>query len=277
MLGKKKRRIWLPLAVLLAGTVVAALDARLAVRHYRLETVRVSAPVRIALLTDLHSCDYGEGQAGLLKAVAAEGPDVVLLGGDIVDDDARMDPERAYTAASALAASWPTYYVSGNHEFWSGEADAIKTALEARGVTVLEGACVPVAVDGQTIQLCGVDDPAAGEAVWRAQLERAAAQADPDLFTILLTHRPERVEAYRGRGFDLILAGHAHGGQWRLPGVVNGLLAPDQGLFPPYAGGRYELEGGTLIVSRGLARESTRVPRVFNRPELVIIDVTPAC
>ena len=138
MLGKKKRRIWLPLAVLLAGTVVAALDARLAVRHYRLETARMSAPVRIALLTDLHSCDYGEGQAGLLKAVAAEGPDVVLLGGDIVDDDARMDPERAYTAASALAASWPTYYVSGNHEFWSGEADAIKTALEARGVTVLE-------------------------------------------------------------------------------------------------------------------------------------------
>ena len=257
MLGKKKRRIWLPLAVLLTGTVVAALDARLAVRHYRLETARVSAPVRIALLTDLHSCDYGEGQAGLLEAVAAEGPDVVLLGGDIVDDDARMDPERAYTAASALAASWPTYYVSGNHE--------------------LEGACVPVAVDGQTIRLCGVDDPAAGEAVWRAQLARAAAQADPDLFTILLTHRPERVEAYRGRGFDLILAGHAHGGQWRLPGVVNGLLAPDQGLFPPYAGGRYELEGGTLIVSRGLARESTRVPRVFNRPELVIIDVTPAC
>ena len=160
MLGKKKRRIWLPLAVLLAGTVVAALDARLAVRHYRLETARMSAPVRIALLTDLHSCDYGEGQAGLLKAVAAEGPDVVLLGGDIVDDDARMDPERAYTAASALAASWPTYYVSGNHEFWSGEADAIKTALEARGVTVLEGACVPVTVDGQTIQLCGVARPA---------------------------------------------------------------------------------------------------------------------
>lgn len=90
MLGKKKRRIWLPLAVLLAGTVVAALDARLAVRHYRLETARVSVPVRIALLTDLHSCDYGEGQAGLLEAVAAEGPDVVLLGGDIVDDDARM-------------------------------------------------------------------------------------------------------------------------------------------------------------------------------------------
>ena len=103
MFGKKKRRIWLPLAVLLAGAAAAALDARLAVRQYRLETARVSAPVRIALLTDLHSCDYGEGQAGLLEAVAAEDPDVVLLGGDIVDDDARMDPERAYTAAAARA------------------------------------------------------------------------------------------------------------------------------------------------------------------------------
>ena len=93
MLGKKKRRIWLPLAVLLAGTVVAALDARLAVRHYRLETARVSAPVRIALLTDLHSCDYGEGQAGLLKAVAAEGPDVVLLGGSFQHDaEANVGP-----------------------------------------------------------------------------------------------------------------------------------------------------------------------------------------
>ena len=90
MLGKKKRRIWLPLAVLLTGTVVAALDARLAVRYYRLETARVSAPVRIALLTDLHSCDYGEGQAGLLEAVAAEQmnlfPDDVGLPLVIIDD-----------------------------------------------------------------------------------------------------------------------------------------------------------------------------------------------
>ena len=177
----------------------------------------------------------------------------------------------------ALAEQYPTYYVTGNHEFWSGQVEEIKENMTACGAAVLAGAWEDVTINGQNLRICGVDDPAAGEAVWRAQLARAAAQADPDLFTILLTHRPERVEAYRGRGFDLILAGHAHGGQWRLPGVVNGLLAPDQGLFPPYAGGRYELEGGTLIVSRGLARESTRVPRVFNRPELVIIDVTPAC
>ena len=90
-----------------------------------------------------------------------------------------------------------------------------------------------------------------------------------------MTHRPERVSDYAGSGFDLVLAGHAHGGQWRLPGLINGVLAPNQGMFPTYAGGRYEIGGATLIVSRGLARESTRVPRLFNRPELVVVDIEP--
>ena len=73
----------------------------------------------------------------------------------------------------------------------------------------------------------------------------------------------------------MILAGHAHGGQWRLPGLINGLAAPNQGLFPRYAGGRYDLEGTVLVVSRGLARETTRLPRIFNRPELVLLDLVP--
>ena len=102
------------------------------------------------------------------------------------------------------------------------------------------------------------------------------AAQDGETFSILLTHRPERVEDYTGRGFDLVLAGHAHGGQWRLPGLINGLIAPNQGLFPRYAGGRYALDGDTtMIVSRGLARESTRIPRLFNRPELVVVDILP--
>ena len=78
-----------------------------------------------------------------------------------------------------------------------------------------------------------------------------------------------------GRGFELVLAGHAHGGQWRLPGLLNGLFAPDQGLFPTYAGGRYALGDTTLLVSRGLARESTRLPRFYNRPELVMVELRP--
>ena len=255
---RKKRWLMWTGALAAAGVLALGLDSRLAV------------------LTDLHACFYGEGQADLLSAVAEQSPDLVLLGGDIVDDDPGMPEERALETVEALAARWPVYYVTGNHEFWTGRVEEVKDRLRARGAVVLEGVCRTVEAAGQTIQVAGVDDPAVGEAAWRAQLSAAAAGVDGEHFSLLLTHRPERVEDYAGLGFDLILAGHAHGGQWRLPGLINGLIAPDQGLFPRYAGGRYRLGESVLLVSRGLARESTRVPRLFNRPELVVVEVVPA-
>ena len=168
------------------------------------------------------------------------------------------------------------YYVTGNHEFWTGRVEEVRELLRARGAVVLEGESAAVTAAGQTLRIGGIDDPSVGEDIWREQLETVTAAQDGETFSILLTHRPERVEDYTGRGFDLVLAGHAHGGQWRLPGLINGLIAPNQGLFPRYAGGRYALDGDTtMIVSRGLARESTRIPRLFNRPELVVVDILP--
>ena len=128
-----------------------------------------------------------------------------------------------------------------------------------------------------TLRICGVDDPSAfaGESGWLEQFRACQALTGDSRYTVLLSHRPERTEDYAGRGFELVLAGHAHGGQWRLPGLLNGLFAPDQGLFPTYAGGRYALGDTTLLVSRGLARESTRLPRFYNRPELVMVELRP--
>ena len=99
--------------------------------------------------------------------------------------------------------------------------------------------------------------------------------SDDGLFTVLLSHRPERITELLPLNPDLVLAGHAHGGQWRLPVLLeNGLLSPNQGLFPRYTNGEYPFGDTTMIVSRGLARESTRViPRIFNRPEIVLITV----
>lgn len=275
----KKKKHWLAIATACAAvavTTVVALNDSLTVRVYTVKTSKVAQPVRLALLTDLHCCAYGEGQRELLDAVEKQQPDLVLLGGDILDDKADLPEENAWIVVTALAERYPTYYVTGNHEYWSGQAEEIRSRMEAYGVTVLRGDCDTVLFHGQPLNICGIDDPSVGEKTWAAQLKRAAGCADNDYFTLLLTHRPERVSAYEGSGFDLILAGHAHGGQWRIPGLLNGLLAPNQGLFPDYVGGLYELGKTHLIVSRGLARESTGVPRVFNPPELVIIDVTPA-
>ena len=256
---------------------LAGLDTGLSVRNYSVESEKVDGTVRLILLTDLHSCAYGDGQRELLEAVEAQEPDLVLLCGDMVDDDPQMPEERGLAAVEALAQRYPTYYVTGNHEYWSGQAEELKELLRQRGAVVLEGERQRVTAAGQTLLLCGVDDPEVGEAQWRAQLEQVSAGLEGEEFTILLTHRPERTEDYEGRGFDLVLAGHAHGGQWRLPGLINGLFAPNQGLFPKFAGGLYDLNGTTLVVSRGLARESTRVPRLFNPPELVVLDVTGVC
>ena len=258
-----------------AGILLAALDVRLAVRHYTVKSEKVDGPIRLAVLTDLHACRYGKNQEQLVAAVAAQKPDLVVMCGDIVDDEPRMEEWRALLTVKKLADRWPVYYAAGNHEYRTGRLAEIKKLLTACGAVVLDGKCVRVAAGGQMVQIGGIDDPETGEENWEAQLAAAGSGLDGSHFSILLTHRPERVSDYAGSGFDLVLAGHAHGGQWRLPGLINGVLAPDQGLFPSYAGGRYEIGGATLIVSRGLARESTRVPRLFNRPELVVVDVEP--
>lgn len=271
---KKHLRVLLPAAAAIAAAA-AALNTRLTVRHYAVESDKLTGPVCLVLLTDLHACAYGAGQRELLDAVERQHPDLVLLGGDILDDDPALPEENAWTVIEALGRSYPTFYVTGNHEFWSGRVEAIKARIADSGVTVLEGEGQTVLFRGQPLSISGVDDPAAGAEIWQAQLARAA-QGAGEGFSLLLTHRPERTSAYEGRGFDLILAGHAHGGQWRIPLLLNGLLAPNQGFFPAFAGGRYELGETTLIVSRGLARESTRVPRIFNPPELVVVELLPS-
>ena len=137
-----------------------------------------------------------------------------------------------------------------------------------------------VSQNSNEITLSGVNDPDqaryTGRGVgMRAELDKTRDARRTDEFNILLAHRPSFVKTYLDYGFDLILTGHAHGGQWRIPGILNGTFAPDEGFFPKYAGGLYSFDNGTeMIVSRGLARESTRVPRIFNRPELVIVELS---
>ncbi len=263
-------KTWCWLAVLATVLVLAAaaLDVRLVVRSYSLYSGKIAEPVRLAVLTDLHSCRYGPGQEKLLSAVEEQAPDAVLLVGDIVDD--KLPEERAWVTLESLAETYPCYYVTGNHE-WRTDAPRICEEIADLGITVLQGGYAELRVGESIIHLCGLDDPDAG--LWEKQWAMLTKIVKEDAFTVLLSHRPERIEEYDSLGADLVVSGHAHGGQWRIPGLINGVLAPHQGLFPPYAGGCYERENTDLIVSRGLARESTLVPRIFNPPELVMVEL----
>lgn len=271
----RKRLYRAAVFALAAALLFAAFDWRMTVRTYTIDAEEIRSEIKIALITDLHSCAYGKDQSRLIRAVDRLAPDLVLLGGDIFDD-VLPDTNTAHFLAG-IAGRYPCYYVTGNHEYWSGPAGFAEkmSILQQYGIPVLSGEYETVSANGETINLCGVDDPDAyligSRHPFAVQLEHAAAANQNGHYTVLLSHRPEYFDAYAEHGFDLVLCGHAHGGQWRLPFLLNGLFAPDQGFFPAYAGGRYDKSSTTMIVSRGLARESTRLPRLFNRPELVLI------
>ena len=277
---RKRWKIWLAAGVVLAALAVWALWTGLVVRTYTLETAKLDQPVRLLLLTDLHSTVHGRDQRALIDLVRAQAPDAVLLAGDIADDEV---PNRGTELLlEAVAGKYPCFYVTGNHEFWAEDTEEILEMFRRYGVTVLAGTWSDLTVRGQTIRIFGVDDPegfeaAPGEAVpagWLEQWETCRAGLEEGTFSVLLSHRPELTELYRGSGFDLVVSGHAHGGQVRVPLLLNGLYAPNQGFFPQYAGGLYDLDGTALAVSRGLS--ISRLPRVFNPPEAVVIDLVPA-
>lgn len=262
--------------ICVVALLIMAFCMKLQTRFYTVESDKLSGSVRIALVTDLHSCQYGEGQEALIEAIDRQNPDLVLLGGDICDDVIPNDGTEALL--KGIAHRYLCYYVTGNHEYWSGDIEGILELLRSYGVNVLDGNYDVIQVRGQVLNICGVTDP---DVIGYTDSERDVEQQLKELdqvnengyFTILLAHRPEKIEEYAEHDFDLVLSGHTHGGQWRLPGLLNGVYAPDQGIFPKYAGGEYMVDGTRMVVSRGLARESTRVPRIFNRPELVVVDL----
>ena len=273
----KKRKIQIFLLAtftLLLLFIVVGLNNGLTETWYTIETSKVNKPIRIALLTDLHSCRHGEGQIDLVSKINQAEPDLVLMSGDIADD--WMPHEGTTQLLEKIGEVYDCYYVTGNHEAWTGDLDFIKNMFRDYGVTVLEGDCAILEVNDVKINLCGVDDPDAEEIIFEEQLDAAFSSVEPGLFTILLSHRPERFAQYLEYDCDLILSGHAHGGQWRIPYLLHGLYAPNQGLFPKYTSDFYQSGETQMLVSRGLSRESTRIPRFFNPPEIVFIDILPA-
>lgn len=274
---RKKHRWILPVLAILVALALIALDERLILRTYTVASPKLTAEVRLAVVTDFHSSDNADDVAAMVASCV---PDAVLLVGDMFDDDTQnRPPERTLSLMRQLSAQYPCYYVSGNHEAWTGEMDALYQQTEDVGVTVLRMSSGVLTVRGQRIALCGIPDPYemvfGGAPDTEEQLRQAMENVDSADFTVLLAHRPELLAKYAQFPLDLVVSGHAHGGQVRIPGVLNGLYAPNQGWFPKLAGGAYTQDGTTLIVSRGLAVR-TRLPRIFNRPEVVLVRCVPA-
>lgn len=274
----KKKSIFIICIILLISILIVAFDVRLKTVTYNINTPKIIEEIRLVLVTDLHSCYYGKNQSRIVDKIEEYQPDAVLLGGDVFDDV--LDDANACTLVDELAKKYKTYYVSGNHEWWSNRMQDMFDYLTSKGVTALRGDVDILTVGKDTLAIFGIDDPEVNVydptfKSWEEQLEKAGQKLEENCFNLLLAHRPEYAEKYFEYGFDAVLSGHAHGGQFRIPFIMNGFYAPNQGLFPKLAGGTYDFDGKKLIVSRGLARESTRLPRVFNKPELVFVNLIP--
>lgn len=265
-------RTGLKLAALAAipVAVVAATWEGLKLRKYEIRTDKVKTAVRLIHLSDLHGAFHGEDQKKLVKLINKQSPAAILMSGDMLDDEGAC--EGTLCLLEQIAKKYPCFYVPGNHEHRTGNIEGIKRLFRSYGVFALGGDTETVLLEGQRFSICGADETTEDKA-FRRQLLRLNAEKKDDSFAILLSHRPEKYKYYNMCSFDLVLCGHAHGGQVRIPKLLNGLYAPGQGLFPKYAGGAYELDSGKMIVSRGLA--INRIPRVFNPPEVVVIDILP--
>jgi predicted MPP superfamily phosphohydrolase len=267
----KKKIIFIVIIIFLAAT---AWFEHPVTEHVKVSgNGKINSPFRIALITDLHSCYYGKNQSQLIKMIDKENVDVILLAGDIFDD--RLSETNAKLLIEGICERYPCFYVTGNHEFWGGRQDEIKEYLAYNNVMPEDGTYSLLDIGGSTIVIAGVDDPTyMTMEEWTQQFDNTFCVEYKDNYKILMSHRPEMCDVYANYDYDLVVCGHAHGGQWRIPFTGYGVASPNQGLFPKYVDGLYKLANGAdMIVSRGLCRERMPYPRFFNHPELVIIDV----
>ena len=280
-IGRRKRNIILSVVLCVIPTVWTVWgNTALMVSTISISSSRIPAAFsgfRIAQISDLHNAEFGKNNAELLKLLSESRPDIIVITGDLIDAN-HTDAGIALCFAQESVRIAPTYYVAGNHEAASPQYDILKAGLEAAGVIVLEDETVYLERNGETIALLGLADPdftvkgdMFGEVPAMASTKLKNLIGDESGYTILLSHRPELFETYVNCGINLVFAGHAHGGQFRLP-FIGGVIAPNQGLFPKYDAGLYTDGGTNMVVSRGIG--NSIIPLRFNnRPEIVLVEL----
>lgn len=240
---------------------------------------------KAAVVADLHDRPYGE----ILSVLEAERPDLIFIPGDLTEwlTGGISSPRSGLGLLSACAAIAPTYYSLGNHEIGACHGRLYRSKLSGQDAPppyVMPSRWKKTIAESGAVLLDEAfvvhEHPATGKLVigglGSGLLHPAGA---PDLswvesfartegYKILLCHHPEYFDRYlRPYPIDLILSGHAHGGQWRIFG--RGVYAPDQHLFPKYTSGVHE---GRLVISRGVANTVSPIPRFFNRREVVVVE-----
>ena len=282
--NKTKKKKFMLFAVLVAALVALIIwiawgNTALELNSYTVTSSRLPENFegyRIAHISDLHNVQMGKDNEKLLSMLQKADPDMIAITGDLIDSrNTNVNIALKFVQEAVKIA--PCYYVTGNHEARIKEYDELKNGMVSAGVIILDDAQNEINIEGETITLIGVNDPSFqtdylfgdSETVMCSKLTEL--HTDGDEFTILLSHRPELFDTYADYNIDLVLSGHAHGGQFRLP-FIGGIVAPNQGFFPEYDAGIYTNGGTNMIVSRGIGNSILPL-RINNRPEVIFIEL----
>jgi len=269
------------LAVLLLLTLAVSLYGRYTKTHYNITfyqetSKKVSADIRVAVISDIHVREYGTGNDVLISELRALKPDLILFPGDMIirDED---DYRPALELVTALTGVAPCYGVLGNHEserIYYGDDSALPGLFENAGLKLLRNETEELRIGRDTVQLIGVEGTAYGFEEYGGREFMDGADIDPAAYCILMAHIPVLFDQLSEYGFDLGIAGHVHGGGVVIP-FLGGLYSEEEGFFPKYTAGEYVLDNQqTLIISAGLGDSRRFPPRINNMPELVVIDIS---
>lgn len=200
---------------------------------------------------------------------------IIVSTGDMVNRYGGI--ERAVNLTRRLAETAPLYMVNGNHDIERDEHKSVEEICSSGRGKFLHNESVILQHNGTEFMLSGIDDPEISEEnIIKNRVKKSLEKLDNySGFHILLFHRANLAELFSDCGFDLVLSGHMHGGQVRIP-KIGGVISPRKNLrgervfFPKYTGGRYEIGKTELIVNRGLGNP-VPIPRVCNPPEIVVL------
>lgn len=226
--------------------------------------------LKIAHISDVHIPRNASTIINLINKVHKENPDIIVMTGDILDRSGDINDPNLSKLCMGLVSIAPTYAVAGNHEADSDRLNRWKKILQANNVKIVENKIEIYRKNNAMLAIMGLSDNRKYSYKYFNNIE-----AVKNIPRILLAHRPEIFYTYSSNSYsikpDLVFSGHAHGGQFRIPLLNIGIVAPGQGFFPNYTSGLYTSTSGVqMVVSRGLGNSIFPI-RINDRPHLPII------
>ena len=253
----------------------------LEVNNYSITNSKINDSINVAIISDLHDNQLGENNKELIDKINSQSPDIILVIGDMVDSDSK-NSKIVINLMKELCKDNKVFFSLGNSDIdyiEAGTSDLIKE-LEDVGVTVLDKAYEDIEINGNTIRIGGMYAYAFGlndfNSVDKDTMEEGVYDflcdfQDTDNYKIMMAHRPDSFifgNASEVWDIDLVVSGHTHGGQVVLP-FLGGLYVGDQGFFPEYTKGLFDLNKIKILISSGLGSGNQKLPRFNNVPEIV--------